>query len=184
MKDGSCSLCYLSPFSPLLSLSRCVLVALAAQTSSAPAFCVSFLFLRVGVKNRKIPVSLKFKSVSPRSRLNPRQINVQNVWCVNMYINRFSLEPRGKRELPALRGSDGWAARRVSGPALVRTAPALPNPWKPNPRAPAQLPVTHSGASQSQRERRPPPPHASPPLTGRRGRGGARLLAAANPVGQ
>lgn len=36
-----------------------------------------------------------------------------------------------------LRPSVHGGARRVSGPALVRTAPALPTPWNPNLHAPA-----------------------------------------------
>ena len=64
-----------------------------------------------------------------------------------------------------------WRTRRVSGPALVRTAPALPAPWNPKLHAPASCPsLTSSSANQEASAAA-----TSPPAPARTGRGATAI---------
>lgn len=79
------------------------------------------------------------------------------------------------------RAASGGGARRVSGPALLRTAPALPAPWNPNLRA-----ARHSERNQPITRRAPPSRQHQPrfiSMWDARGSGN-RWLAKASPVGQ
>lgn len=68
-------------------------------------------------------------------------------------VNKYSLASLTTLREAACARASTVAHAAVSGPALVRTAPAFQNPWNPNLHAPAQLHVTHSGSDQSERER-------------------------------
>lgn len=99
-----------------------------ARGYGTPRFMCEFgdAFLRVG----KSCPNWGRGSFSPRSRQKKAKDS-----DVNIYTNRL-LELRSEK-LPA--PSFHGCAHHVSGPGL-RTAPALPIPWIPNPHTPASRP--------------------------------------------
>lgn len=124
---GSCwSLYYLSP--PL-----CIdQDSLHKRSYWTPALCVS-LEAHFFALEKKTVLS-KFKRYS---FLRARKKNKNAKDCdVNMHTDRLLELFREKLSAPSVHGG----ARCVSGPALVRTAPALPTPWNPNFHAPSSCP--------------------------------------------
>lgn len=106
----------------------------------------------VSFRDEPLQVKSEFKKCfTPRSCLgdkNPQQHRTAHKRAL-LLISKW----------PAcLRAASGGGARRVSGPALLRTAPALPAPWNPNLRAarhsPRNQPITVRALSWRQHQPR------------------------------
>lgn len=87
-------------------------------------------FLRSGKENSPVQIQKKGIVFSAPEKKNAKDCDV------NMHTDRLLKLFREKLSAPSVHGG----ARCVSGPALVRTAPALPTPWNPNFHAPSSCP--------------------------------------------
>lgn len=115
-----------------LSLPPLCWPGLTAQTCSrwTPDLRSEFgdAFLRSGRENSPVQIQkLVFSAPTPENA-NDRDVNTHTDRLLLLFIENLAA--------PGVQGG----ARCVSGPALVRTAPALPTPWNPNLHAPSGCP--------------------------------------------